>query len=105
MSTPVPSKHETVYLVLDDFGKLGRIWREIDEAEANEAAVIAGILMGEYEHPVRVVAFNTNEAWARDVTDEVAAKLVKTARDQDYALSATARQFVKRFGYEAPVEI
>lgn len=43
---PVPSiaaglpDDEDVYLVLDDFGRLGRSWREIDEQSADRAAVI-----------------------------------------------------------------
>jgi len=36
-STPslVPSNNATVYLVLDDFGKLGRAYRETDENRTN----------------------------------------------------------------------
>jgi hypothetical protein len=96
MPTLVPSEQETVYLVLEDFGKLGRIWREIDEADANEAAVIAGILAGEYENPARVVAFNTGGNWARDVTEQIAAKLADAARDDDCELGPCALAFVER---------
>ena len=36
-----------VYLVLDDFGgRLGRVWRETDEANTDRAAVIRGLLEG-----------------------------------------------------------
>jgi len=31
---------QDIYLVLDDFGALGRSWREIDEAETNRETVI-----------------------------------------------------------------
>ena len=65
-----------VYLVLDDFGgRLGRVWRETDEANTDRAAVIRGLLEGQYANPVRVIAFNAAEGWSRDVTDDIADEL------------------------------
>ena len=46
--------------MLDDFGSLGRVWPETDEAGT------------EYQNPVRIVAFNTAEGWSRDVTFDIA---------------------------------
>jgi len=51
-----------VYLVLDDYGRLGRAWRETDEAGANRAALVRNLLDEQYEDPVRIVAFNTAQA-------------------------------------------
>jgi hypothetical protein len=48
----------TVYLVLDDFGRLGRSYRETDEAKADVETVISNMLAGDYSKPVRVVEFN-----------------------------------------------
>jgi hypothetical protein len=67
--------HQDIYIVLDDFGSLGRAWRETDEAGANRAALIRNLLDGQYENPVRVVAFNTTEGWSRDVTVDIADEL------------------------------
>ena len=64
--------HRDIYLVLDDFGPLGRAWRETDEAGANRATLVRNLLDGQYEDPVRIVAFNTAEGWSRDVTVEIA---------------------------------
>jgi hypothetical protein len=64
--------HQDIYIVLDDFGSLGRAWRETDEAGANRAALIRNLLDGQYENPVRIVAFNTTEGWSRDVTVDIA---------------------------------
>ena len=67
-----------VYLVLDDFGsRLGRSWRETDEADTDRATLIRHLLEGQYSSPVRVIAFNTAEGWSRDVTEEIAAELAK----------------------------
>jgi hypothetical protein len=62
---------ETVYLVLDDFGDLGRCWRESD-IQTNLETVITDLMEGQYNNPVRVVGFNTVQDWARDVSADVA---------------------------------
>ena len=59
-----------VYLVLEDFGPLGRVWRETDETESDRATLLQNMLEGQYENPVRIVAFNTAKGWSRDVTDD-----------------------------------
>jgi hypothetical protein len=63
--------HDT-YLVLDDFGRSGRAWRETDEDGADRATLVRYLLAGEYNNPVRIVAFNTAEGWSRDVTVDIA---------------------------------
>jgi hypothetical protein len=59
--TLVPSFDVTVYLVLDDFGKIGRAYREADEVESDLEDIVGGMLNGRYTQPIRVVAFNTAE--------------------------------------------
>ena len=66
-----------IYLVLDHFGVLGRVWRETDETDANRTKLIQNLLEGQYEEPVRIVAFNTAEGWSREVTEEIAAELAQ----------------------------
>ena len=66
-----PDFDVTAHVVLNDFGYLGRAYVETDETEADEAAIVEDILKGEYSHPLRVVAFNTAEGWARDVTEDL----------------------------------
>jgi hypothetical protein len=46
-----------VYLVLDDFGKRGRSWRETDEEDTDRATVVRAFLEGQYNAPARVIAF------------------------------------------------
>jgi hypothetical protein len=58
------SRDGTVYLVLDDFGELGRAYRETDAAQADPKTVVADLLSGQYRHPP-ALAFNTAEGWAR----------------------------------------
>ena len=45
---------------------------------------------------LRIVAFNADEGWARDVTREVALKVIRAARQQNRKMSALTREFVER---------
>src|SRR5215467_908490 len=67
---------QDVFLVLDQFGeRLGRAWRETDENDTDYETLIRHLLEGQCNNPVRVVAFNTDEGWSRDVSDDVADEL------------------------------
>ena len=77
MPSIVPSgPSQDVFLVLDQFGEsLGRAWRETDENDTDYETLIRHLLEGQCNNPVRVVAFNTDEGWSRDVSDDVADEL------------------------------
>ena len=71
----IPGEDQNVYLVVDDFGRHGRAWRETDVEETDLETVITDLLAGQYNNPIRVVGFNITEGWARDVSEDVAAEL------------------------------
>ena len=54
---------QNVYLVIDDLGRHGRVWREADPETTDLETVITDLLECQYSNPVRVVAFNTAEGW------------------------------------------
>ena len=62
---------QNVYLVLDDFGRNGRAWRETDIDATDLETVILDMLEGRDKNPVRVVGFNTAEGWSQDVSADV----------------------------------
>jgi hypothetical protein len=63
----VPGGHDqTVYLVADDFGRVGRAWREADYEGTDLETVIQDMLSGQYTNPIRVIAFNIAERWSED---------------------------------------
>ncbi|MBB4369790.1 hypothetical protein GGD63_002580 [Bradyrhizobium sp. cir1] len=67
-----PVSHD-VYLVLEDFGgRLGCAWCETAEEDANRATLVRHLVEGQYERPVRIIAFNPTEGWSRDVTADIA---------------------------------
>jgi hypothetical protein len=90
----VPGFDVDVYLVLDNFGRLGRAYRETDEEKADRRTIIREIMEGQYNNPVRVVAFNTTEGWSRDVTEDVAREIKDHADRTGENLSQGVRAFI-----------
>jgi hypothetical protein len=69
----VPNGHDhTVYLVVDDLGRSGHVWREADVEDTDLEAVILDLLEGQIKNPLRVIAFNTAEKWSEDVSGDIA---------------------------------
>ena len=87
---------QPVYLVAEDFGKLGRAWREADYEVTDLETVIEDLLSGQYNNPIRVVAFNTEERWSEDVSEDVAHELRRRCDLQMRELPATISDFVER---------
>ena len=71
------SSDETVYLVINDFGSLGRAYCETVEGRSDLESVISDLMSGQYDNPVRVVAFNTAEGWSEDVSEDVAREIMR----------------------------
>jgi hypothetical protein len=90
----VPDFDVTVHLVLDDFGTVGRAYREVDEQEADLETVIDGLITGQYRKPVRVVAFNTSEGWARDVSEDVGWEVLRRISKEGKPVPASTRDFL-----------
>jgi hypothetical protein len=92
----VPKFDVTVYLVLDDFGKIGRAYREADEEKSDLETVIQGMIVGEYKKPIRVVAFNSAEGWSRDVSEDIAWEVLNRASSGGLSLPPSTHNFVAR---------
>jgi hypothetical protein len=93
----IPGDNEqTVYLVAEDFGKLGCAWREADYEATDLETVLEDLLSGQYNNPIRVVAFNTADRWAEDVSQDVAHELRRRCDLQLRDLSPSVQDFVER---------
>jgi hypothetical protein len=92
---------QNVYLVLDDLGRLGRVWREADVETTDLETIILDLLEGQYKNPVRVVAFNASEKWSQDVSADVAHELRRRCdlqlRDVPFFLQDFVDQYEGRF--------
>jgi hypothetical protein len=98
--TPLAPGHSdfdaTAYIVVNDFGPLGCAYCETDETEADEETIVENILNGQYSHPIRVVAFNTAEGWARDVTEDIARAVLDRAQKEDRPIGKGAQEFLEQ---------
>jgi hypothetical protein len=81
---------------LDDFGRLGRSYRETDVETADLETVIVDLLGGQYNDPVRVVGFNTFEGWSQDVSADIAQELRRHCDLQLRDVPSSIQDFVDR---------
>jgi hypothetical protein len=88
---------QNVYIVMDDFGRRGRAYRETDVERADLEAVIMDMLEGQYQNPVRVVGFNTAEKWSQDVSGDVAHELRRRCDLQLRDVPFYLEDFVERY--------
>lgn len=77
----IPEATDDVYIVLDDFGDLGRAWCETAETKANRATLVCWLVEGQFKSPVKIVAFNTAQGWSRDVSEEIADEVRRMTDD------------------------
>ena len=84
----------TVHIVLDDFGNSGRAYRETAEEAADFNTVVDDLMAGQFNHPIRVIAFNLSEGWSRDVSDHVAREILNRVTE-DIPLGRAARRFAE----------
>jgi hypothetical protein len=87
---------QTVYLVVDRFGRLGTA-RETDIERSDLETVITDLISGQFNDPVRVVAFNTLEHWAQDVSKDVALEIQSRSDINGHDVPETLRDFVDSF--------
>jgi hypothetical protein len=90
----IPSLDEDVHLVLCDFGRAALAYVETDPAEADATTVVQNLLHGQYERPLRVLALNADEGWARDVSEAIAAKVRDVAEHERRELTSGTLAFI-----------
>jgi hypothetical protein len=49
---------QDIYLVVDDLGRLGRVWREADVEATDYETVVQDLLEGQYKNPIGIFCFN-----------------------------------------------
>jgi hypothetical protein len=90
-----PAEDDTAYIVEDDFGELGRVYRETVVARSDRLSTLNDLFAGQYNDPVRVVAFNTREGWSRDVSHEFATEIQRRADLEHRELFGSLSDFVE----------
>jgi hypothetical protein len=94
----VPDDNQAVYLVLDDFGRIGSAWRETNVEETDFETIINDLLEGQFCNPVRIVSFNTAEGWSRDASEQVVHELRQRCANDMRELPPFLQDFVSRYG-------
>ena len=93
--SPADRLDRDMYLVLEDFSS-GAAWRETDEDRTDYGTLISDLLTGQYDHPLRVVAFNPLEGWSRDASEDVAHELEQRVAE-GHEVTEPVREFIERF--------
>lgn len=97
---------QNVYLVVDDFGPAGQIFREADVEATDLESVISDLLAGQFSKPIRIVAFNTAEHWADDVSVDVAREIRRRFDAAYDDVPSTVEDFVERHvGHERQLNL
>lgn len=60
----------TVYIVLD-----GGVLRETDVSAADLETTLEDLIAAQYSDPQQIFAFNTDDAWSADVSEDVAREI------------------------------
>jgi hypothetical protein len=65
---------ETVYVVVDSC-RSGSVCRETEVERTDLETIIDDLLAGQFNNPVRIVAFNTLEHWSEEISAAVASEI------------------------------
>lgn len=88
-----------ICLVLCDYGQSGLAYMEADPRKSSREETISDIISGQICWTVRqIVAFNSSERWANDITEDVANVIYNRAIRKDLDLSSTARDLLAEYG-------
>ena len=86
---------ETAYIVVDRRGS-GSGYRETEVERTDLETVISDFLTGQFNDPIRVVAFNTLEHWSDDMSGEVATEIQIRCDIEGEPVPDHLRDFVDR---------
>ena len=85
---------QIVFLVVDSFSASGAVYREIEVERADFETIIADFLTGQFNDPVRVIAFNTLEHWSDDVSVDIATEIQTRCDIEGVAVPEHIQDFV-----------
>lgn len=92
---------ETIYLVVDRFGRPGGLDRETEVERPDIETIVAEFMSGRFNDPIRVVAFNTLEHWTKDISAEIAAEIQVRSDIEGEEIPEYIRDFAANFAEPA----
>jgi hypothetical protein len=85
---------QTAYIVVDSFGTNGNVYRETEVERTDLETIIDDFMTGQFNTPVRVVAFNTLEHWSDDISVDIATEIQTRCDIEGVAIPEHIRDFV-----------
>ena len=85
---------QTVYLVVDIFGTNRTVYLETEVERTDLETLIDDLVTGQFNNPVRVVAFNTLEHWSDDVSVDIATEIQTRCDIEGVGVPEHIRDFV-----------
>jgi len=83
---------QTVFLVVDRLRGMGS---EAEVERTDIESIIAELLAGQFNDPVRVIAFNTLEHWSADVSADIASEIQARCDIEGDGLPDHLQEFVE----------
>jgi hypothetical protein len=87
---------QTMYLVADKLCDRGGVYREIEVERTDLETVITDLMSGQFNDPIRVLAFNTLEHWSKDISEEVASEIQTCCDINGDEVPEHLQEFVQR---------
>jgi len=89
---------QTVYLVIDRCGRPGCPCCETEEERGELETVITELMSGQFNEPIRILAFNTLEHWSDDISEDVALEIETRCDIDGVAIPSYLKDFVASHG-------
>jgi hypothetical protein len=91
---------ETAYIVVDSISS-GTVYRETEIEKADLETILGDLFTGQYNSPIRIVAFNTLEHWAEDVSSDIATEIQTRCDIDGVPLPEHLTDFVQSHAHRA----
>lgn len=93
---------QTVYLVVDCLGRQGDVYCETEIERTDLETIVVDLIAGQFNNPVRVIAFNTLEHWSQDISRDIAAEIQNRCDIEGEAVPEHIQDFVLSHTVQAP---
>jgi hypothetical protein len=88
--------HRIVYLIVDNEpGQRGRARRKLEVERTDFETIIANLVDGHFNDPVRIVAFDPKARWSKDVSRELAEEIQTRCDIEAMPVPEHIRDFVR----------
>ena len=92
----VPGTPEDYYLVVNHYGRFGTAFAETDLDRANYETIIADLMAGQHDDPLRVIRFNPETSRSEDVSHAVAQEILRRLGLEDRDVPLALEDFIDR---------